>query len=385
MPDRARVRSFLAALAAVSALFLYGVGVGKWRWPPHDTLLALFRLVPGERKREREFLEATAAARRERLADRIRAQDPRSAITLRTAEDVATRRRTLAERIWGPGGLPMAARPAKVEADVEHPAFPKKGAVRRIDRVVVEMDHGIRSVAYLFNPARGARFVVFHEGHAGDIRWSRDAILGLLESGRSVLAFAMPLLGENAGPRITHPTLGVIDLETHDQLGHLERPLRYFLEPVVAGISHLAETWGAQDVDMVGISGGGWTTTVVAALDVRVRGSYPVAGSLPLSMRPPGEWGDFEQHAPDLVDVAGYLDLYVMGAAGKGRRQLQVLHRHDPVAFAGDAANGYAMAVSEVVNGLGGGTWALDLDDEGAEHAVTRRDLGRILAHMDGP
>ena len=36
---------------------------------------------------------------------------------------------------------------------------------------------------------------------------------------------------------------------------------------------------------MIGISGGGWTTTVYPAIDTRISESFSVAGSLPLSLR----------------------------------------------------------------------------------------------------
>ena len=38
---------------------------------------------------------------------------------------------------------------------------------------------------------------------------------------------------------------------------------------------------------MAGLSGGGWTTTFAAAIDKRITGSFPIAGSVPCSMRNP--------------------------------------------------------------------------------------------------
>lgn len=43
----------------------------------------------------------------------------------------------------------------------------------------------------------------------------------------------------------------------------------------------------------MGKSGGGWTTTVSAALDPRIRVSFPIAGSIPLNFQHTS-W-DFEQ------------------------------------------------------------------------------------------
>jgi hypothetical protein len=91
-------------------------------------------------------------------------------------------------------------------------------------------------------------------------------------------------------------------------------------------------------VQMIGLSGGGWTTTVYAAIDPRVTRSHPVAGSLPFSLRGAApnvtsSVGDREQRRdtlPGFYGAAAYLDLYVMAATGPGRRQLQILNRFDP-------------------------------------------------------
>jgi len=377
---RAKRWTLLVLLGA--GLFLYGVCVGKYRWPPHDALHSLFREIPGERKAEREALEAAGRAKEERRRNRLQAVDPSTLITLRTLEEVEARRRELALRVFGPGGLPLDRRPSLVETSVEHPDFPIGAPVERIDRVTVEMEPGIRSVVYLFHAAPGRPFVLYHQGHDGHLRYGKEAVLRLLREGFSVMAFQMPLLGENRGPRIPHPRLGVVDLESHDQLAVLERPLRFFLEPVCVGINHLVESHGAKSVDMVGISGGGWTTTVYAALDPRVRVSVPVAGTLPLYLRDDHGWGDYEQHAPELVETAGYLDLYVMGAAGEGRRQLQVMHRLDSIAFSGDACRIYEKAVANAVDALGAGKWELHLDEEGTVHAVTPTDFEVILPRL---
>jgi hypothetical protein len=64
---------------------------------------------------------------------------------------------------------------------------------------------------------------------------------------------------------------------------------------------------------MIGLSGGGWTTTLYAAIDPRVRLSFPVAGTLPEYLRV-GRPGAREQFYPDLYKIANYLDLYVMGS-----------------------------------------------------------------------
>ena len=79
---------------------------------------------------------------------------------------------------------------------------------------------------------------------------------------------------------------------------------------------------------MIGISGGGWTTTLCAAIDTRIKHSYPVAGTLPIYLRSEcfRNWGDYEQSLPGL---------YMMGSNSTGRKQFQILNQYDECCFGG--------------------------------------------------
>ena len=66
---------------------------------------------------------------------------------------------------------------------------------------------------------------------------------------------------------------------------------------------------------MIGLSGGGWTTTVYAAIDPRIVKSIPVAGTLPLYLRGDHYNHDLEQYVPAhhkrvecYAKAAAYLD-----------------------------------------------------------------------------
>lgn len=107
----------------------------------------------------------------------------------------------------------------------------------------------------------------------------------------------------------------------HDFFKLLERfpgdssVLRYFLEPVVLTLNwalrHVVPG-GVADVLMTGLSGGGWTTTWIAAIDPRVRISFPIAGSIPLDFQHTS-W-DFEQYPRrEAYAHCGYMCLYVLG------------------------------------------------------------------------
>jgi hypothetical protein len=206
------------------------------------------------------------------------------------------------------------------------------------------------------------------------------------------MAVHMPLRGANNRPVVETP-FGVFWFnKSHDQMRYLEplmeqgNPIKLFLEPVVVALNY-ADLLGIYErYHMVGLSGGGWTTTLYAALDPRIAHSYPVAGTLPNYLRDGalGDWGDYEQNDPALYSIADYLDLYIMGASGEGRGQLQILNQYDECCFAGIRYTLYEDAVAEVVSGLGAGTFRVFLDSSHYQHSISLIALDEIVHDMAG-
>ncbi len=103
------------------------------------------------------------------------------------------------------------------------------------------------------------------------------------------------------------------------------------------GLDYLAQS---PDVDasrmgVTGLSGGGWQTIVLSALDPRVKVAIPVAGYTSLvgrAERQPGEPGDFEQNASDLLVGQDYSTLTAMRAP---RPTLVITNAEDDCCFRG--------------------------------------------------
>ena len=129
-----------------------------------------------------------------------------------------------------------------------------------------------------------------------------------------------------------------------------DEAMRYFLEPVVLVANYAANVLGYKHLVMVGLSGGGWTTTIMAAIDPRISLSMPIAGSVPkfrsalypfwMPDLPEGKGkgegggGDFEQSRDrPFYGACGWACLYTL-AAFPGRHSLQMLHEHDSCCFA---------------------------------------------------
>lgn len=85
-------------------------------------------------------------------------------------------------------------------------------------------------------------------------------------------------------------------------------------------------------VAVTGLSGGGWQTAILSALDTRVTVSVPVAGHSPVWQRAyhAGDIGDLEQVPPDLCTVADYDTLTAMIAP---RPLLLMYNRYDDCCF----------------------------------------------------
>ena len=187
--------------------------------------------------------------------------------------------------------------------------------------------------------------------------------------------------------------------------------MRYFLEPVVLATNYALDTLGYRRVVMVGLSGGGWTTTVAAALDPRISLSMPIAGSMPKFRsalyphwvpdlpegkgRGEGAGGDFEQNAGrKLYGVCGWACLYVLAAYSGGgggggggggaaavppRHALQMVHEHDSCCFAAaglhaniSAYNAFVQA--ELLRLPGERGWFQTAANLGNYHEINYRD-----------
>ena len=322
------------------------------------------------------------------ISNELEQLDVPSLITVRDPAAAERLRDELIDFLWKGAGFPWDAFPYQIETDVASPLgkdYPNLPNVARIDRWTVGMDYGLRSHVYAFHPEESSnRLLIWHQGHDSDLGATGGFITmaSFLDQGFTVLAVWMPLLGEN---QIAEPIqVGECTLtgyKGHEEFACAETedftPLKYFIEPVAAALNFALKEGAFEDVVMAGISGGGWTTTVYAALDPRVRVSIPVAGTLPsyLKAKPYlGDFGDWEQSYSAFYERVDYLDLYVLGSYGPGRRQLQVLNKFDDCCFAGVRFRTYLDHVKDAVAKLGEGSFTVFLDD-------SLRPFGSVASH----
>lgn len=296
--------------------------------------------------------------------------------------------------IWGQAGLPQT-RPATVDRTAATPVKGLQNAAG-VETLTIRMEADQENTTHHFLPKRrNGRLVVLQHGHACTFDDAQEpasygmaqAIDALLGEGYAVLAAYMPHM--RPGDCRTVPHARMFDLAVKSG-----SPLKFFLEPVAISLNALKKQY--KEVNMAGLSGGGWITTLYAAVDPAVRCSFPVAGTMPLYLRTGGSVGDKEQYLDEFYRKSSYLDFYLLGALGPGRKQIQTLNRRDDCCF-GEAQHSTAhtgqtweAAVrayeKQVQQALGGrGVFRVDIDDSSPRHMISAEAVRTMIREMQRP
>lgn len=317
----------------------------------------------------------------------------RALIKIHAPSDIAAKRRALVNYIWKRNSLPVSALPDEVHENVSIPWFSNWQEVARVDKLVVRMEQGFESHIYhLFPKGEAIGAVIVHGGHGSVLKAHTALIKRLLRLNYAVFGIDMPLYGKNKYPDfIDTPNMGLVKIRgaMHQELALLETDnftaIKLFLHPILVALNHGLVRHGYEEFAMVGYSGGGWSTALYAAVDTRIRKSFAVAGSSAFYLLyvSGSGYGDFEQTWPLLYSKANYLEIYVLGASGPGRRLIQVHNKFDTCCFYGMGGTTYASIVAGVVSDLGqGGRFSYVLDDTHKAHAISKSATDMIIAEL---
>lgn len=239
---------------------------------------------------------------------------PASHLSVTSSGTLASVRSTMITELFGGGGIPAEI------GTLSSVASP-------ITLTGVSTCEKITMVAYSARPrlwtptSPNGAVVIMHQGHGSGGIGGYDqlnmnlVIQQLITAGYAVCGMVMPGASGN-------------ETNSGSPADHASLALSAFIGPVMVAVNTLANA-GYTDIHMSGVSGGGWTTVLSAAIDTRIKKSFPVSGSLPLYMDfVSGGSRDAEQYIPGLT--ATYLDMYVMAGAGSGRLHKQINHTSDP-------------------------------------------------------
>lgn len=281
-------------------------------------------------------------------------------------------RRDLRTAIFGRSQLPKGA--AKVAASTT--VYP---GAKTVQEVTAPVSYGPASRSHLLHAREpNGRLLIHHSGHNREktaLEAAQHEISFFLRRGFDVLAVDMPRHGENrAEVAPTCPVTVEDSAYDHAVYACAKHPLEPFIAPVVKALNALKY----ERVAMMGLSGGGWATGVVSAIDPRIERSYPVAGTWPVYLREhdgtPSSLGDYEQRYRPMLEAASYLDQYALA-----ERQLQVFNARDDCCFRGPGFRTYVPVVQSVTPGF-----RARLDRFATGHEVSRWALELIYRDLTG-
>jgi hypothetical protein len=249
---------------------------------------------------------------------------------------------------------------------------------------------------FVYNGGHGQGFFSTVTGMSAPWPGDQDYLRRIVSTlGCDVILSSMPVSGENyfSSSYIGYPYPTTVDL--HGAIGTLSAhappagtPLRYFIEPAIGSINYALSLRSYDKIIVSGLSGGGWTTTLLAAIDPRITHSYAVAGSVPFASRVVNE-GDWEQRAGMAPLGVDYSDLYLMGtidASGAATRHVGLLYNgNDECCFKGAAVNGFAGWLKARAAAAGFGPLRIFIDPDKTQHAVHSTHVDAILADILAP
>jgi hypothetical protein len=319
-------------------------------------------------------------------------------ITLAWTRDIVIRRTELIQTAFGNmGRLPKTQ--SVVMPNVTNP-FPAFTNIARVDLYHDPSTpaQGFPKDAHLYvaGPINNGKVVILNPGHQFTCDWTafftgyriQPTLQALLNAGFSVLAMNMPGCGDVSTHAWMFQNYGVTEMQ-------------YFIVAAVQAMNYWDAHGSFSEYDMAGLSGGAWTTTITAALDTRIKKSFPVAGGMPgiIPVDPTSYANnDDEQFWAPYYTIAGYLDHYIMGSYGPGRMQLQILNYYDnccwgAAQWSSTLQNYYGMTYTQyvlnyaadvdfVLQGLPPSNYAVVIDTVADQHQISSYALSLILDEL---
>ena len=362
----------------IIVVFFYGVAVGLYEYFPYEGLNQTKKIIFNEGIDE-HIITSTSFEK----------FDASSIIEIETKEDLNSKRTALINYIWK-DQIPTKL-PTNIEEHFIDDTFSDIKNLKRLDKITIEMEHGINSIAYFFTPYESNnKLIIYHHGHAGDFSLEKNILTSFLNNGYSVVGFNMPLIGMNNQPVIETSDFGPIKFISHNQFSLLESPkfspIKYFVEPITLSLNYIDENYDFDSYYMVGLSGGGWITVLYSAIDERISESYSVAGSYPLHLRHETKnIGDYEQFNLNIYRISNYLELYTMSSFGDNRKLVQLFIYNDPCCFQAELYDKfpYGNAIQDKLAILGDqGKFSVFLDSSTNQHEISDYALSLILDDM---
>ena len=364
-------------IVLMGIIFIFGLTVGVYKIFPYEIFDSSADLIKKETSvKNNQFITQT---------------DLNSLVKIDKESSIDQKRNDLIEFFWNVGSLERVQHDGQlpeVESDISDSRYSNFQNLKQIDKLTIEMEHGINSVSYLLLPEKSnEKLILYHHGHDGDFLLGNDTIQFFLERDFTVLAMTMPLVGMNNQPIIEIDGFGEMHLISHDQFSLLEQntfnPMKLFIHPIQVNLNFLDKEYDFKRYSIIGLSGGGWTGLVYSAIDDRISDSFSVASSVPFYLRVDvRDIGDYEQTNIDLYRIANYLELYILAGYGDDRKHVQIFNKNDPCCYSGIGYESYEFFIKDKLAKLGKGSFQILVDDTHSEHKVSNTMLEYIRKNI---
>jgi hypothetical protein len=331
-----------------------------------------------------------------------------------TQANLLEKREALIRKIWGTAGYPISKTPTvvtsyiKTDEDAKRHTLPKLSELpnlSRIDQLKVTVRGSTKSLesrAYHFIPQNSnGRLMIVHHGHScvfNDYGGLTEMVKRLLEKGYGVVGMRMPGYQDSQDCPFGNTEHNILWTDPgYSMPTNQGSQLKYFIEPVAVVLNYMRRNFpNYKDYNLTGLSGGGWTTTIYAAIDPNLHLSFPVRGTLPLYMK--SHYGDTEQHWSEYFAIAGYPDHYALGSFGIDRKQVQVMSYYDawfgydyvlaqykPMENWNNALRDYETRVNTTLRQLGAGIFEAFIETPVPEyrHQYAPDGINKIMKTLD--
>lgn len=211
----------------------------------------------------------------------------------------------------------------------------------RVTKFLYEIVPGFSATALLYEPEKTSGRVpailnvIGHEPQGNAAEYEQKRCINFAKRGIIALSLGWAGFGEMAVKGDDHDDAAALDLVGSNALG-------FFYLSMRRGLDYLASLPQADParLGVTGLSGGGWQTTVLSALDPRVAVSVEVAGfgSLESNLSHPRDADEVEENATDFVRDTDYPTLVAMRAP---RPTLLIHNAEDDCCFRADLVKPY--------------------------------------------
>jgi len=364
-------------IVLIGIVFIFGLTVGVYKIFPYEILDSSLDTIKEEAPTENNQF--------------ITQSDLNTLVRIDGKLDIEKKRNDLTEFFWNVGSLQRVQHDGQlpeIESDIYDSRYNDLQNLKRIDKLIVEMEYGIDSVSYLLLPEESnQKLILYHHGHDGDFILGSNTIQFFLERNFTVLAMTMPLVGMNNQPIVGIDGFGEMKLISHDQLNLLEKnkykPMKLFIHPIQVNLHYLDKEYDFKRYSIIGLSGGGWIGLVYSAIDDRISDSFSIASSLPFYLRVDArDIGDYEQTNVNLYKITNYLELYVLAGYGDDRKHIQIFNKNDPCCYSGIGYESYEFFIKDKLVELGKGSFQILIDDTHNEHKISDTMLEYIRKNI---